>query len=80
MFPPKFLRSNYLEMKTKWEAEGYTAPEERELGSRKYWKEFPVMDGRKVHAWYKKVADYYIRDYGYGETRARPYNYDWLKP
>ena len=69
-FPPKFLRKDYLTMKAKWEAEGFTSPPEKELYGGRHWKEFPVTKGRAIHAWYYKVADYYYRNYSIGETNA----------
>lgn len=80
VFPSKFLRRDYSDMRRVWVAEGYSAPHESCLGSGRFWKEFLVMRGRRTHARYTKVGDYYIRDYGYGETRSVPYNYDWPKP
>lgn len=80
MFPPKFKRKDYPDFRAKWITEGFTCPPSAHLNTGRYWKEFPVMDGRKIHVWYKKVADYYVRDYGLGKTKSVAYNYDWPKP
>jgi hypothetical protein len=71
-FPHKFLRKDYQAMKAKWAEEGFSSPPEKELYGGRHWKEFPVTKGRAIHAWYKRVADFYYRDYSIGETNARP--------
>ena len=79
-FPPKFPRKDYSKMREGWLEEGYSCPLEAHLNHGRYWKEFPVMKSRIIHAWYKKVSDVYIKDYSFGRTNSVPYNYDWPKP